>query len=286
MRKKAANGRRGARSNVLDFTVDELISVCIARQVIDGELLAQGINTPLVMAGYILAKCTHAPHVRFASAIGQSICEDWSPLGIGRIEDLWLGKGLLHVGFVRAAVDLLPGFNPKEFFRPAQVDPSGNFNNIAIGGTYQYPRMRLPGSGGIPDVTTYSDKVYLYVPRHSRLTFPPTLDYISGLGHHPARKRGSGPGYLVSDLGQFDWAAGRMRLTHLHPGVSVEQVQKKTGFLLEFASQLAETEPPTPEELRLLREEIDPLGVRKLETLGGAARKALLRQILEQENAL
>jgi hypothetical protein len=87
----------------MDFTTDELICVCISRQVEDGEVLAQGINTPLVVAGFILAQMTHAPNVRFASAIGQSICRDWAALGVGRIEDLWLGKGLLHVSFVEAA---------------------------------------------------------------------------------------------------------------------------------------------------------------------------------------
>ena len=269
----------------MDFTIDELICTCISRQVEDGEVLAQGINTPLVVAGFILAQLTHAPNVRFASAIGQSICSDWAPLGVGRIEDLWLGKGLLHVGFVAAAADLLPKFNPKEFFRPAQVDAVGNFNNIAFGKDYRKPRMRLPGTGGIPDVTPYSDHTYLYVPRHSRVTFVEKVDFISGMGHVAGRKRGRGPNYLITDLGQFDWANGRMRLTSYHPGVTVERVQAKTGFELEIAPDVHETPPPTDEEVRLLREQIDPLGVRKLEMLGGSARKELLREILEREGA-
>ena len=222
---------------------------------------------------------------RFASAIGQSICRDWAALGVGRIEDLWLGKGLIHVGFVSAAADLLPKFNPKEFFRPAQVDAVGNFNNIAFGKDYHHPRMRLPGTGGIPDVTPYSDHIYLYVPRHSRVTFVEKVDFVSGMGHVPERKRGRGPNYLITDLGQFDWANGRMRLTSTHPGVTVEDVQKKTGFALEIAPDVHETPPPTDEEIRLLREQIDPLNVRKLEMLGGSARKDLLREILEKEGA-
>lgn len=269
----------------MDFTIDELMCVCISRQVEDGEVLAQGINTPLVMAGFILAQMTHAPNVRFASAIGQSICREWGALGVGRIEDFWLGKGLIHLGFVAAAADLLPKFKPKEFFRPAQVDSVGNFNNIAFGKDYRRPRMRLPGTGGIPDVTTNSEHACLYVPRHSRITFVETLDFISGMGHVPHRKRGRGPIYLITDLGQFDWANGRMRLTSTHPGVSVEAVQKKTGFPLEVAPDVHETPPPSDEEIRLLREQIDPLGVRRLETLGGAARKDLLREILEREGA-
>jgi acyl CoA:acetate/3-ketoacid CoA transferase beta subunit len=270
----------------LDFTVDELISVCISRQVVDGEVLAQGINTPLVLAGFILAQCTHAPNVKFSSAIGQSICSEWAALGVGRIEDLWLGKALLHVSFVTAVADLLPKFNPKEFFRPAQVDSCGNSNNIAFGQDYRRPRMRLPGSGGIPDLSVASNRSHLYVPRHSRVTFVPKVDFVSGMGHVPERKRGRGPIYCVTDLGQFDWANGRMRLVSYHPGVSIEQIQKKTNFELEIAPDVHETPLPTAEEVRLLREEIDPLGVRKLETLGGNARKDLLREILSREAAL
>ncbi len=267
----------------MDYTVDEIMSVCIARQVVDGEVLAQGINTPLVMAGFILAKLTHAPTARFASAIGQGIVQDWSPLSVGRAEDHWLEKGLFHAGFAVAAAELLPKYNPKEFFRPAQVDASGCFNNIA----FNRPKLRLPGSGGIPDVTTYSDRIYLYVPRHSPAVFVRKLDYLSGLGHVAGRVRGRGVNYLVSELGQFDWTdEGKMRLTSIHPGASLEQITRKTGFPLERALELTATPPPTAEEIRLLREVIDPLNVRKLETLGGSARKTLLREILACEGTL
>jgi glutaconate CoA-transferase subunit B len=268
------------------FTIDELISACISRQIEDGEIVVQGIATPLVTAGYLLAKLTHAPHLLFASAIGQALCQDWAPIGLTRVETLWLDKAMVNMGFARSATELLPVFHPKEFFRPAQVDPQGNFNNVVIGSDYARPRMRLPGSGGIPDVTTFNDQVHLYVPRHSRAVFVERLDFVSGLGHNPARKNGAGPRYLVSDLGQFDFASGHLRLTSLHPGVSLEKIQKKTGFPLEVAPDLVETPPPTAEELRLLREEIDPLGIRRLETLSGGARKRLLREIVEKEAKL
>lgn len=268
-----------------DYTTDELICACIARQVNDGDVLAQGINTPLVMAGYILAKCTHAPNVTFAPAIAPGLSSGWGQLGVATIEATWLENALMHVGFDVAVGELLPRYTPKEFFRPGQVQANGNFNNIAFGKVYHAPRMRLPGTGGIPDVTVYSDHVYLYVPRHSRVTFTERVDFVSGLGHVPERLQGHGPRYLVSDLGEFDWTHGVMRLTSTHPSVSVERVQAKTGFQLELAANVRETPPPTADELRLLREVIDPLGVRKLETLGGAARKALLRDILEAEGA-
>ncbi len=270
----------------MTFTVDELISVCIARQIHDGDVVAQGIATPLVAAGYILAKCTHAPTLLFASAIGQGVCQDWAPLGLARIESLWLDKAITSFGFARAATELLPRLAPKEFFRPGQMDAHGNTNNVSIGADYRHPRMRLPGTGGIPDVTVLSSEIYLYVPRHSRATFVPRLDFLSGMGHNPNRTRGHGPHYLITDLGQFDFADGVMRLTTLHPGETLERVKAKTGFPVEVAPDCRETDPPTDEELRLLREEIDPLGVRRLELLGGSARKVVLREILEKEGAL
>ncbi len=269
-----------------EYSVDELMAVCIARQITDSQVVAQGLATPLVTAGYLLAKCTHAPNLRFASAIGQSICEAWSPLGVARIEALWLDHALMSVGFVTAVADLLPRLSPLEFFRPAQIDAYGNFNNIAIGSDYRHPRLRLPGVGGIPDVTVTGDANYLYVTRHSRATFVQQCDFVSGLGHVPGRKHGAGPRYLVSDLGQFDWADGQMRLVSYHAGTSIDHIRARTGFELAVAPNVDQTPPPTIDELHLLRTQIDPLGVRRLETLGGAARRDLLRTILAAENAL
>jgi glutaconate CoA-transferase subunit B len=143
--------------------------------------------------------------------------------------------------------------------------------------------MRLPGSGGIPDVTIYDQHAMLYVPRHSRAVFVEQVDFISGLGHSTNRSAGRGPQYCITNLGQFDFAYGAMRLTSYHPGQSIEKIQAKTGFQLEVSPDLRESEPPTEEEVRLLREEIDPLGVRKLETLSGAQRKELIREILKKE---
>jgi len=272
----------------LDYTVDELMAVCISRQIEDGELVAQGIATPLVAAGYLLAKLTHAPNITFASAIGQAICSDWAPLGIARIEQLWIKQGLLSMSFVEVACDFLPRQAPTEFFRPGQVDTHGNFNNIYMGGSYRRPRLRLPGSGGIADVTVNSSRVYLYVPRHGRHTFVKQLDFCSGLGHNPARVAGNGPCYLISDLGQFDFDPrdGTMRLTSLHKGVTLKRLVAKTGFELRIPDDIPQTEPPDTGELRLLREVIDPLGTRILETLGGAKRRRILREILQQEAKL
>jgi len=273
----------------MDITSDEIMVVCIAHQVKDGEIVAQGLATPLIAAAYLLARQTHAPNLYFTSAIGQGICRQPAPLGLTSVERLWLDRSMNNVGFVRAATDFLPRLRPKEFFRPAQIDPKGNFNNIAFGKNYYQPRLRLPGTGGIPDVTTFIDDIFLYVPRHSRLVFVPEIDFVSGLGHHPARRSGSGPRYLISNLGQFDFGEigspkpPHIRLISYHPGVDVSHIQAHTGFDLDISPDLYETPLPTEEEIRLLRKEIDPQGIRRLEFLSGSERRQLLHQVIEIE---
>ena len=135
-------------------------------------------------------------------------------------------------------------------------------------------------------MTTYYREIYLYVPRHSRATFVEQIDFVSGLGHNPARRLGARPCFLINNLGQFDFAHGKMRLISHHSGVTVDRIRAKTGFPLEIAPDLHETETPTNEQVRLLRKEIDPLGIRRLETLSGAARKHTLRKILKSEKLL
>ena len=259
--------------------------VCMSRQVRDVELVAQGIATPLVAAAYLLARHTHAPNLYFSSAIGQGICRQPAPMSLSHVERLWLDRSLVNVGFARAVCEVLPILHPLEFFRPAQIDPHGNFNNIAFGKDYQHPRLRLPGTGGIPDVTIYLNNVMLYVPRHSRVTFVPQLDFCAGLGHNSARKHGKGPRYLITDLGQFDFDNGRMRITSFHPGVTIEEIQAHTGFPLEISPEVIETPPPSDDEINLLRNEIDPLNIRRLETLSGPSRREQLHRIIEAENA-
>lgn len=271
-------------ANATDYTIDDLMCACISHQVQDGEVLAQGIATPLVAAGYFLAKHTHAPHVTFASAIGNVICQKAAPMSLLHVEELWLGQALYCMGFAQVACDLLPTLTPKEFFRPAQIDPFGQFNNVAIG-NYYHPRLRLPGCGGIADVTGFSPVVYLYVPSHSRAVFVEKLDFVSGLGVPTADRPGQrlGPHLLVSDLGVFDYANGRMRLRSYHRGITIEKIQQKTGFPLSIAPDVQETPPPTVEEVRLLREVIDPLGIRELERMSGAQRRPRMRELVRQE---
>jgi len=271
---------------VTDITPDELLVFSIARKIQNGDVVVQGLATPLVAAGLLLAMRTHAPNIYFASAIGQGICISTVPMGVIRLEQFWLERNIKHISFAQVACEFLPWLMPKEFYRPAQIDSKGNFNNIAFGKDYFKPRLRLPGSGGIPDMTTFSIRNYIYVPRHSRVTFVPEIDFCSGLGHSTERVSGSGPVELISDLGCFDFFEGKIRLISTHPGITINQIQSKTGFPLEIAPEIADTPLPSELEIRLLRNEIDPMGIRRLEFLGGSSRRELLHQIIHNETNL
>ena len=267
----------------LDYSAGELICSCLAHRINDGEVVALGLATPLGAAAALLARKLHAPNIYIASAIATSITIDPPQMSLTDAEGRWVEAALTSSSFVQGASDYLPTVMPKEFFRPGQVDQHGNTNNISIGKDYRRPRLRMPGVGGVPDVSVFMSEMNLYVPRHSRVAFPKKLDFISGLGHSPKRRAGSGPQYLVTDLGQFDFLDGSMRLTHLHPGVSLDRVIAKTAFELAIAEHLQTTALPTEQELELLRVEIDPLGLRELEMLSGSQRRSALRAIVEQD---
>lgn len=74
--------------------------------------------------------------------------------------------------------------------------------------------------------------------------------------------RGGGMLAVVTDLGIMEPdETGELVLTALHPGATVEQARGNTGWELKIASQLHTTLPPDPEELRILREDLDPQGI-------------------------
>jgi glutaconate CoA-transferase subunit B len=154
------------------------------------------------------------------------------------------------------------------FLGGAQIDRFGNVNATVIG-PYAKPKVRLPGSGGSAEIAAWANRVYFITPHQAR-RFPEKCDFITGAGFLAGKSeriatgvRGGGPHEVVTDLGILtpDQETGELILTALHAGATVEQAIKNTGWKLKVADDLKTTEPPTDEELRLLREELDPTGI-------------------------
>ncbi len=271
------------------YTVGEIISVCIARSARPGDVLGQGIGTPLVAAGYMLAKKLYAPDATISYTAGNSYSIKTFPLNISYMEKYTIGEAMYLWDFTEATSVIVPSRKiTLEFFRPAQVDAYGNTNNVVIGDVAK-PTVRLPGCGGIADATTVWPRVEFYVPRHNKQVMIEKIDFVSGAGLRRNGERKAGPWRLVSDLGimGFDEKTGRMRIDSVHPGKTIEEIRQNTGFELLVSDDLQQTMPPTDEELRLLREEIDPLGVSRLETISsGVERNKIIQEILEKERKL
>ena len=153
------------------------------------------------------------------------------------------------------------------FLGGAQIDAYGNLNSTMIGDDYARPKVRLPGSGGANDLASLCWRI-LVVTHHDRRRFVDKLDflttpgYLTGPGAREAAglPPGTGPYRVITDLAVLGYhdQTRRMEVLSLHPGVDADRVRAATGFPLGFREPLTVTEPPTPGELQILRDEVDP----------------------------
>ena len=153
------------------------------------------------------------------------------------------------------------------FLGGAQIDAYGNLNSTMIGESYDRPKVRLPGSGGANDLASLCWRI-LVVTQHDRRRFVEKVDflttpgYLTGPGAREAAglPPGTGPYRVITDLAVlgYDDATKRMEVESLHPGVTLEEVRRRTSFELRVREPLGATPPPSDEQLRILREEVDP----------------------------
>lgn len=153
------------------------------------------------------------------------------------------------------------------FLGAAQVDRFGSLNSTLIGSDWEHPDSRLPGSGGAIEVMAGAAEIFLVMRRHTPRTFVKTLDFVTSPGPHRAAEsehgampRGAGVTHVITDLGimtRFE-RDEELTLSAIHPGVEIDHVISQTGWDLKIADDLETTQPPTPEELDLLRNRLDP----------------------------
>ena len=247
----------------MEYSSAELMIINAARLLRDNDVVFVGVGQPNLSCN--LAKRTHAPNLvmiyeagvigaepaRLPLSIGDPtlVCGSLAVVSMYDIFTLYLQRGNVDVGFMGGA----------------QIDKFGNINATAIGSDYAHPKTRLPGSGGSQEIAAWANRCYIMTP-HQKRRFPEKVDFMTSAGFLDGRKertetgvRGEGMVCVVTDLGLLEPDEnGELILTALHPGKTAYQARENTGWNLKIAANLKRTEPVTENELRILREELDP----------------------------
>jgi glutaconate CoA-transferase subunit B len=247
-----------------EYSSSEMRAVVAARELQDGEVVFVGIGLPNLACN--LARATHAPNLvliyesgavgavpeRLPVSIGDPALVTGSLMvcSMADVFQLFLQNGRIEVGFLGGA----------------QIDRYGNINTTVVG-SYERPKVRLPGSGGAAEIAIHARRT-LIISRLNARAFPEQVDFITSPGQRSrGRSRaelgmpGAGPVKVVTDKGilEADPATGEMVLTALYPGVDVAEVRAGIGWPLRVSDPLHQaTEPPSIRELTLLREVLDP----------------------------
>ncbi len=248
-----------------EYSSAELMTVHAARLLKNGDVVFVGVGLPNLACN--LARRTHAPDLVMiyeAGVIGAQPAR--LPLSIG---DPTLVSGATSVCSMYDifAYYLQRGNVQVGFLGGAQIDRFANINATVIG-SYDRPKVRLPGSGGSMEIAAWADRCYVMTP-HQKRRLPEKVDFRTSAGYLDHKKsraaaglRGAGPIAVVTDLGILEPdETGELILTALHPAVSFERVRENTGWDIKPASNLRHTEPPTAEELHILRHDLDPSGI-------------------------
>ncbi len=258
-----------------DYSVDELMVSVLADQFHNGDQTTNGMASFIPVAAFMLARLTHAPDlIWLASSGGLDPRPDRIPASTLEAP-LWRDSIMYIDQYTDFWNFVLNGRWIKKFcVGAAQLDQYGNANNSVIGTDYHAPRVRLPGTAGLADMGSIGKKLYFWNPNHSVRSMVEKVDFRSAAGYldgGDARQRlglEGGPQLVVSNLAVMDFhpVSKKMRLKSVHPGTSLEEVQAKTGFdLLLPEEPVPNTKAPTQVQVDLIRQSIDPDGMRKRE---------------------
>lgn len=271
-----------------DYTWKEMMAVLFAREIEDGDRVTAGAHTEIFFAANMLAQKTHAPNLKLQLGGTCCLCNV-------------VGEEIERLPKTSTSYDILkyaetvhdhpetflfycpPGrekyyednspyrdtnhfwFADKFFVGGIQVDRWGNVNLIGLGRDGEIS-FRGPGTIGINDIANSIRDVYVFLTAHDARRLVDDVDYISFPGKRACREAGflgGGPKWIVTPLCIFDFdpKTDQARLHALFPGASEAQVRDNTGFEYTTAKSVAEIEPPSKEELAVLRGEVDRTGV-------------------------
>lgn len=247
----------------------------IAAQLADGDEVCNGMASFIPVAAIMLARQTHAPGlVWLAGAAGVDPRPSRVPASTLEAP-LWRDSVMYLEQYGDFWHYAQSGRHLETFcVGAAQLDMYGNANNSVIGDDYHRPKVRLPGTAGLGDMGSLGKRLIYWNPSHNPRSIVEKVDFVSCAGYlgggDEREKLGltGGPEIVVTNLAVLDFhpESKRMRLRSVHPGTTVAEVQAATGFeLLLPDGEVTETTPPTGEQVRLLRDVIDPDGMCKRE---------------------
>ena len=244
----------------------ELMICAAANELRDGEVVFVGIGLPSLACN--LARATHAPKLELIYESGvYGARPERLPLSIG---DPTLVSGAVSVVSMADLFGLYlqRGLVEIALLGGAQIDKHGNLNSTVIG-DYAKPKTRLPGSGGACEIATNAQRTFMIM-RLKRRAFVEKLDFVTSPGHltgGDSRSRlglpGGGPEIVITDMAilNFDNTEREMQLNALYPGITEKNVREEVGWPLRLVAKIEEVSAPSVEELRLIREDLDPSGM-------------------------
>ena len=249
------------------YSLDELMVVEASRYISDGDVVMVGTGMPFVAS--VLALKNHAPNMCFVIETGP-ISPEVIPTPISVSDPRVMYRAVKHGSLLDALGGVLQrGLADIAFIGGAQIDQFANVNSTVIG-DYDRPKVRFPGSGGANDLASHASRI-LIITRHEKRRFPKHCDYITSPGYidGPEGRLNAGlsspyPDIIViTNLSVLvvDKSTGRLGIDKLMPGVNFSQVEENTGFDLGGGHKPGVVTPPTSNELKLLREEVDPGGM-------------------------
>jgi glutaconate CoA-transferase subunit A len=272
-------------------SLDEIMAVRIARMMDNDSFASAGAVSPLANVAYRLAKATHAPDLFVGTLSCGHVDIAAGTMTLSLLETMDAETAVDHCsGDGTYSTFYQGGYVTHEIIGAAQVDARGLTNNIELtkpsGG-----KLRLPGQGGMSDVANMHRDYVVYVPRHSKRSLVDSVEVVSsGRGVLTDTDRiaaGYRPGdvWLVTNLCLFryDKTHDQLVVVEIMPGASRDEIVEQTGFKVLFDPDCAAVVPPTTNELHVLRRQVDPLGIRRLEFFGAKERGALLDEILERD---
>jgi glutaconate CoA-transferase subunit B len=241
------------------YTPTEMMTIVAARALGNRDVCFVGIGAP--SAACNLARLTHAPDITLIYESGTiatkpnvlplsigdgELCETaLTTVSVAEMFRYWLQGGRITIGFLGGA----------------QIDRFANLNTTVVG-PYSKPKVRLPGGGGAPEIATSAHEIFIIMAQGKR-SFVDKLDFITSLGHGTgpgSRERlgvnTKGPTRVITDLCLLepDAETKELTVTAMHPGVTREQITAATGWPMKFARKVAETAPPSGQELSVLRD--------------------------------